>query len=279
MFDFIDIKLIDIIDIFLVALLVYYVYKLIRGTAAISIFSGIILIYIAWIVVNALKMSLMSAIINQVLSVGMIALIILFQQEIRRFLLHLGNRYITGGHAKLINRILGRKQETIALGALEELTQACRKMSDTKTGALIVIERSTRLGDEVRSGVVVDAEITTFLVKNIFFNKAPLHDGAVVIAEGRIAAAGCILPLSGKQNISKDLGTRHRAGLGQSENYDSLSVIVSEETGGISLAEGGILKQHLAPETLERLLIAKLMPEEEEQKPTLVDRVRRWIAK
>ena len=117
------------------------------------------------------------------------------------------------------------------------------------------------------------------LLKNLFYNKAPLHDGAVIIADGRIAAAGCILPLTGKQNISKDLGTRHRAALGQSENFDSLSVVVSEETGGISLAEGGILKQHLAPETLERLLIAKLMPEEEEQKPTLVDRVRGLISK
>ena len=120
---------------------------------------------------------------------------------------------------------------------------------------------------------------TAELLKNLFYNKAPLHDGAVVIADGRIAAAGCILPLSGKQNISKDLGTRHRAGLGQSENYDSLSVIVSEETGGISLAEGGILKQHLAPETLERLLTAKLMPEEDDQKPNLLERVKGWISK
>ena len=117
------------------------------------------------------------------------------------------------------------------------------------------------------------------MLKNLFYNKAPLHDGAVIIANGRIAAAGCILPLSGKQNISKDLGTRHRAGLGQSENYDSLSVIVSEETGGISLAEGGVLKRHLAPETLERMLTAKLMPEEVEAKPTLMERVKGWIIK
>ena len=129
------------------------------------------------------------------------------------------------------------------------------------------------------TGTTINADVNAELLKNLFYNKAPLHDGAVIIAEGRIAAAGCILPLSGKQNISKDLGTRHRAGLGQSEAYDSLSVIVSEETGAISLAEGGVLKRHLAPETLERLLTAKLMPEEEEKKPGLMDRVKGWIAK
>ena len=155
---------------------------------------------------------------------------------------------------------------------------------DTNTGETVNLRPTGVInggvsGNNGGTTTTVNADINAELLKNLFYNKAPLHDGAVVIAEGRIAAAGCILPLSGKQNISKDLGTRHRAGLGQSENYDSLSVIVSEETGGISLAEGGILKQHLAPETLERLLIAKLMPEEEEQKPTLVDRVRRWIAK
>ena len=139
MLDFIDIKLIDVIDVILVALLVYYIYKLIRGTAAISIFSGIIIIYVAWIIVNALNMSLLSAILGQILGVGVIAIIVLFQQEIRRFLLHLGNRYINGGESrKIIGLIFGRRQEEIPLETLDEITQACRKMSETKTGALIV---------------------------------------------------------------------------------------------------------------------------------------------
>lgn len=243
MFDFIDIKLIDIIDIFLVALLVYYVYKLIRGTAAISIFSGIILIYIAWIVVNALKMSLMSAIINQVLSVGMIALIILFQQEIRRFLLHLGNRYITGGHAKLINRILGRKQETIALGALEELTQACRKMSDTKTGALIVIAHTSSLEAVIETGDRVDANINRRLIENIFFKNSPLHDGAMIIANDRIVAARCTLPVSENPNIPAQYGMRHKAAAGMTEQTDAAVIVVSEETGNISFVRNGEIKK------------------------------------
>lgn len=243
MFDFIDIQLIDIIDIILVALLVYYVYKLIRGTAAISIFSGIILIYIAWIVVNALKMSLMSAIINQVLSVGMIALIILFQQEIRRFLLHLGNRYVTGGHAKLINRMLGRKQETIALGALEELTQACRKMSDTKTGALIVIAHTSSLEAVIETGDRIDANINRRLIENIFFKNSPLHDGAMIIANDRIVAARCTLPVSENPNIPAQYGMRHKAATGMTEQTDAAVIVVSEETGNISFVRNGQIKK------------------------------------
>lgn len=243
MFDFIDIQLIDIIDIILVALLVYYVYKLIRGTAAISIFSGIILIYIAWIVVNALKMSLMSAIINQVLSVGMIALIILFQQEIRRFLLHLGNRYVTGGHAKLINRMLGRKQESIALGALDELTHACRKMSDTKTGALIVIAHTSSLEAVIETGDRIDANINRRLIENIFFKNSPLHDGAMIIANDRIVAARCTLPVSENPNIPAQYGMRHKAATGMTEQTDAAVIVVSEETGNISFVRNGQIKK------------------------------------
>ncbi len=243
MFDFIDIHFIDVVDIILVALLVYYVYKLIRGTAAISIFSGIILIYVVWIVVNALNMSLMSAIINQILGVGMIALIILFQQEIRRFLLHLGNKYVSGGHAKIVKRILGRKQESMALGALEEITQACREMSDTKTGALIVITHTSSLESIIETGDTIDANISRRLIENIFFKNSPLHDGAMVIANDRIVAARCTLPVSENPNIPAHYGMRHKAATGVTEQTDAAVVVVSEETGNISFVQGGEIKK------------------------------------
>ena len=163
--------------------------------------------------------------------------------------------------------------------AILQTIEAVNSMAWTKTGALIIFQRDDDLQNIINTGTTIKADVNAELLKNLFYNKAPLHDGAVILANGRIAAAGCILPLTGKQNISKELGTRHRAGLGQSEAYDSLSVIVSEETGAISLAEGGVLKRHLAPETLERLLVSKLMPEEEEQKPTLVERLKGLISK
>jgi diadenylate cyclase len=186
------------------------------------------------------------------------------------------------GSQKLANLFgMGRAQEAKSTDtAILQTIEAVSSLAWTKTGALIVFQREDDLQNIINTGTTINADVNAELLKNLFYNKAPLHDGAVIIANGRIAAAGCILPLSGKQNISKDLGTRHRAGLGQSENYDSLSVIVSEETGGISLAEGGVLKRHLAPETLERLLIAKLMPEEEvTEKPALMERVKGWITK
>jgi diadenylate cyclase len=228
----------------------------------------------ATLLADVLQLNVVTFLLESVMQVGILALVIIFQPELRKMLEQFGSQKLSG--------LLGimRPHETKTTdAAILQIIEAVSSMSWTKTGALIVFQRDDSLQSIINTGTTVNADINAELLKNLFYNKAPLHDGAVVIAEGRIAAAGCILPLSGKQNISKDLGTRHRAGLGQSENYDSLSVIVSEETGGISLAEGGILKQHLAPETLERLLIAKLMPEEEEQKPTLVDRVRRWIAK
>ena len=244
MFDFIDIKLIDIIDIFLVALLVYYVYKLIRGTAAISIFSGIILIYIAWIVVNALKMSLMSAIINQVLSVGMIALIILFQQEIRRFLLHLGTRYLSGRKSRsIMNFVFGKRQEEIPLEALDEITQACRKMGETKTGALIVMGHTSSMEQIIETGDTVDARINRRLIENIFFKNSPLHDGAMVIVDNRIVAARCTLPITENPNIPANFGMRHRAAVGVTEQTDATVIVVSEETGNISFVKDGEIKR------------------------------------
>lgn len=242
MFSFVNIQLIDIIDILLVGFLIYQIYKLIRGTAAISIFVGIIIIYVVWIIVKALNMSLLTAIIGQVLGVGVIALIILFQQEIRRFLLHLGNRYVMGGGKRRLRWLLGNKQPEIVNEALDELTQACRRMGDTKTGALIVLTHSSSLGFVTETGDTIDANINRRLIENIFFKNSPLHDGAMVIANNRIVAARCTLPISENPNIPPQYGMRHRASAGITEETDASAIVVSEETGNISFVSNGEIK-------------------------------------
>ncbi|MBO7269551.1 MAG: diadenylate cyclase, partial [Bacteroidales bacterium] len=202
MFGIIDIHFMDILDILLVGLLVFYVYKLIRGTAAISIFLGIIILYIIWAVVKALNMSLLSALMGQVLGVGVIAIIVLFQQEIRKFLLRLGSTYLLNNqHLKFLNKLVGHKENGMELAALDEITAACQKMSETKTGALIVIAHSSSLQDVIQSGDVIDARISRRLIENLFFKNSPLHDGAMVITGVRIVAARCTLPISENPNI------------------------------------------------------------------------------
>ena len=259
------VELWDVIDILLVAFLFYKVMRFLRNTNAQKLFQGLVLLVAATLLTDVLRLNTMRYLLESV---------IIFQPELRKMLEQFGSQRLSS----LFGLLRGQENKTTDAAILQTV-EAVSSMSWTKTGALIVFQRGDSLQNIINTGTTVNADVNAELLKNLFYNKAPLHDGAVIIADGRIAAAGCILPLTGKQNISKDLGTRHRAALGQSENFDSLSVVVSEETGGISLAEGGILKQHLAPETLERLLIAKLMPEEEEQKPTLVDRVRGLISK
>lgn len=268
------VELWDVIDILLVAFLFYKVMRFLRNTNAQKLFQGLVLLVAATLLTDVLRLNTLRYLLESVMQVGILALVIIFQPELRKMLEQFGSQRLSS----LFGLMRGQETKTTDAAILQTI-EAVNSMAWTKTGALIVFQRSDSLQNIINTGTTINADVNAELLKNLFYNKAPLHDGAVIIADGRIAAAGCILPLSGKQNISKDLGTRHRAGLGQSENYDSLSVIVSEETGGISLAEGGILKQHLAPETLERLLIAKLMPAEEEQKPTLVDRVRGLISK
>ena len=268
------VELWDVIDILLVAFLFYKVMRFLRNTNAQKLFQGLALLVAATLLTDVLRLNTMRYLLESVMQVGILALVIIFQPELRKMLEQFGSQRLRS----LFGLLRGQENKTTDAAILQTV-EAVSSMSWTKTGALIVFQRGDSLQNIINTGTTVNADVNAELLKNLFYNKAPLHDGAVIIADGRIAAAGCILPLTGKQNISKDLGTRHRAALGQSENFDSLSVVVSEETGGISLAEGGILKQHLAPETLERLLIAKLMPEEEEQKPTLVDRVRGLISK
>ena len=240
MFDIINIHIMDVVDILLVGLLVYYVYKLIRGTAAISIFLGIIILYIIWAVVKALNMSLLSEIMGQVLGVGVIAIIVLFQQEIRKFLLSLGNNYILNNEKiKMFSKFLGNKGVSMELKALDEITQACRKMSETKTGALIVLARTSSMEFVIETGDVIDARINRRLIENLFFKNSPLHDGALVIMGGRIAAARCTLPITERTNIPANYGMRHKAAIGITEETDADAIIVSEETGRISFAKRG----------------------------------------
>lgn len=265
----------DVLDILIVAFLFYKLMRFLRRINAQKLFQGLVLLAATTLLAELLQLKALSFIMRAVMEVGVLALVIIFQPELRKMLEQFGSPRLF----RLLG--VGRGQENKGTDmAILQTVEAVNSLAWTKTGALIIFQREDDLRSIINTGTTINADVNAELLKNLFYNKAPLHDGAVIIVNGRIAAAGCILPLSGKQNISKDLGTRHRAGLGQSENYDSLSVIVSEETGGISLAEGGILKQHLAPETLERLLTAKLMPEtEEHDRQTLVERVKGLISK
>lgn len=243
MFNIVDIHVIDVIDILLVGLLVFYVYKLIRGTAAISIFLGIIILYIVWAVVKALNMSLLSEIMGQVLGVGVIAIIVLFQQEIRKFLLSLGSTYIVNNEKlKIFSKLFGNRGAGMQMEALDEITEACRKMSETKTGALIVLARTSSMDFVIETGDVIDARISRRLIENLFFKNSPLHDGAMVIANDRLVAARCTLPISKNPNIPANYGMRHRAATGLSEETDACVVVVSEETGNISFVMDGHIK-------------------------------------
>ena len=267
-------KVWDYIDILLVAFMLYKLMRFLRNTNAQKLFQGLVILLVLTALSGILQLSVVSWILTNVMQVGILALVVIFQPELRKMLEQFGSQklseWVSFGHTQ---------EAKTTDAAILQTIEAVNSLAWTKTGALIIFQREDSLQNIINTVTTINADVNAELLKNLFYNKAPLHDGAVIIAEGRIAAAGCILPLSGKQNISKDLGTSHRAGLGQSEAYDSLSVIVSEETGAISLAEGGVLKRHLAPETLERLLTAKLMPEEEEKKPGLMDRVKGWIAK
>ena len=194
--------------------------------------------------------------LSRMVEVGVLALIILFQPEIRRILEEMGSRRILALFTRTENA-------SVLEQTIEQTVLACSEMSQSRTGALIVFEREILLDDMVRSGTVLDAAVSSELLKNIFFVKAPMHDGAVIVRHGRVLGAGCMLPLSKNVNLSRDLGMRHRAGIGMSENSDAVVVIVSEETGSISVATGGMLKRHLKPETLDNLLRNELLPQEE----------------
>jgi diadenylate cyclase len=250
---FIHIKFLDLVDILLVAFLFYKLYNLVRGTVTFSIFLGIFIVFIAWIVVKALKMELLGSILSQLFGVGMIALIIVFQQEIRRFLLMLGNSYRTNKRIS-IGSLISSQFRNISPAGIKSIVDACIQMAKTKTGALIVISRENELNEYVRTGEFIDAEIRTDLINSIFYKNSPLHDGACIVAANRIQAVRCILPVSSSQEISPALGLRHRAAIGMSEVTDAFTIVVSEETGKISVSEGGKLIENVSPDELFRIL-------------------------
>lgn len=247
--DFIRITIIDVIDIFAIALLMYYLYKFTRGTQAPSILSGIVAIYILWLVVRAFRMEMLSAVLGHIIGVGVVALIVVFQPEIRRFLQMLGSRNRKRHGAFLTKLFDFNDTKTSQTDYLEALASACIDMSASKTGALIVIQQGVDLEWVAESGIPVDATITSPLLKNIFFKNSPLHDGAALIVAGRIHAAKCILP-STQNDVPVSFGMRHRAAIGITEVSDAIVVIVSEETGGISIAQEGQIKVGVAPAAL-----------------------------
>lgn len=250
------IRLMDVVDILLVALVIYAIIIMIQTTGASRIAKSVLIILALTLVTQILNMYLMNYLLDKILEIGLIVLVVVFQPEIRRMLEKLG--------AKNLREILSMKEEKREIDrVIEQTVTACETLSKERTGALIVFERSTSLIDWQKSGTVIDAQVSSELLRNIFFTKAALHDGAVIIRDERIAAAGCVLPLTQNRNISSDLGTRHRAGIGMSEASDAVVVIVSEETGTISVAVGGMLKRHLAAKTLEKLLENELAPQEE----------------
>lgn len=252
----------DIVDILIVAYLIYNIIMLIRKTNSFRLARGILLILIALWLSGVLKLTMFNRLLQKTVELGLIALVIIFQPELRRLLERMGSKTFPSFGSKPL--------ETLGMdNVISQTIAACTQLSSTKTGALIVFERSVTLDEQMRSGTTVNSDVTAELLKNIFYPKAPLHDGAVVIRDGRIAAAGCVLPLTSNTNLSPDLCTRHRAGIGMSEHSDAVVVIVSEETGGISIAVDGMLKRRLSAETFEAILRSELLPEEEQQR-------RRW---
>ncbi|MFA5712673.1 MAG: diadenylate cyclase CdaA [Bacteroidales bacterium] len=242
MFDFVKIGLIDIIDILLVGFLIYQAYKLIKGTIAINIFTGLLLFYLIWLISKAVGMKLISGILGQVMGVGVLALIILFQQEIRRFLMKLGTRYMNSKFfSKFIAKLNLSGGTPLESEDLNQLTEACQKMSESRIGALIVLANNSSLEDILESGDRLDAKISARLIEAIFTKGGPMHDGAMILSQGRIVAARCTLPISENLKIAPHYGMRHRAALGVSEESDSFVVVISEESGNISFVSKGVI--------------------------------------
>lgn len=250
---FITIRFLDILDILLVALLLYQLYRLIKGTVAFNIVIGLFSLYLLWLVVKALNMQLLGSIMGQFIGVGVLALIIVFHPEIRKFLVFIGTNYNVNKVLSL-DKLFGTHKGNSATSELfEVLAETCFSLSKSKTGAIIVIAKTSELNEQINTGERINAEVSSSLLRTIFFKNTPLHDGAVIIKNNTIVAAGCILPLTQK-DVDKTLGLRHRAAIGITENTDSVAVIVSEERGSVSLAAGGDLKRRISREVLIELL-------------------------
>lgn len=254
------IKMIEIWDFIDIAIVSYFIYQLlllVRRSRSGQVVKALVFLVIALGLASVLHLSVIRFILSRAVELGSIALVIIFQPELRRFLEQMGSGQI--------KKILVRDDNcgSDLENAITQTVAAYTALSKDKIGALTVFERNTLLDGSIKTGTVLDSAVSSELLKNIFWPKAPMHDGAVILRDGRVAGAGCMLPLSGNVNLSRDLGMRHRAGIGMSENSDAVVAIVSEETGSISVAVQGMLKRHLAPETLERLLRNELLPKEE----------------
>ena len=260
--QFRTISFIDILDILIVAYIIYRVMKLLKDTSAARLIKGIIILVGIMLLASMLHLTMISWLLQQALNVGLFAIVVVFQPELRRLLEQIGK----GNFSRLIVPADAPDEVESMITAT---VSACADMSRTKTGALIVFERRERLGEIISTGTMVDAAPSAELIKNIFFKNSPLHDGAMIVRAGRVCAAGCVLPLSGNQSLSRDLGTRHRAAVGMSESADSVLVVVSEETGSISVAIGGMLKRHLSPDMLRKLLENELLDSEKQEKSRL----------
>jgi len=247
----------DYLDIAIMAFVAYNIFRLVQSTKSASLLKGLFVFFAALVVSSLLKLNGINFILSSMVEIGILALVILFQPEIRRILEEMGSRRFIAFFTHSAENVNVMEQ------TISQTVLACTEMSQSRTGALIVFEREILLDDMIRSGTVLDAAVSNELLKNIFFVKAPMHDGAVIVRHGRVKAAGCMLPLSKNVNLSRDLGMRHRAGIGMSENSDAVIVIVSEESGSISVAIGGMLKRHLKPETLENLLRNELLPQDD----------------
>jgi diadenylate cyclase len=260
-FPLLQIQLTDILDIAILSFIIYKLLWMLRKTSSGRLMWGVLILMTAMFVSSyVLSLTATSWLLDKVVQWGLLVLVVLFQPEIRRFLERMGSGRL--GIVFASSKEAGQDMET----AITQTAEAYADLSRDKVGALMVFERQNLLDDVIKTGTELDCSVSSELLKNIFWNKAPLHDGAVIVREGRIVGAGCMLPLSGNVNLSRDLGMRHRAGIGMSEHSDAVVVIVSEETGSISAAVGGMLKRHLAPETLERLLRNELLNDKQEEK-------------
>lgn len=250
----------DVIDILLVALMLYYIYRLMRESRSLNVFNGIMVFVISWLFVSqVLQMRLLGSILDKLVSVGVIALIVLFQDDIRKFLYNLGAHRRMKAFSRFFSTSKGKdKVKKEVKETIMPIVMAAMNMSKGKVGALIVVERSVPLDDVIITGDQIDATINQRLIENIFFKNSPLHDGAVVISSKRIKAAGCILPVSHDLDIPKELGLRHRAAMGISQESDAVAIVVSEETGGISIAVNGTFHLRLSAEELESILTKEL---------------------
>lgn len=259
----------DLIDILIVSVAFYYLLSFVQRSNAMRVLTGVAAVLVIMWAAEFFKLYMLSFLMTNLVQVGLIALVVIFQPELRKALERVGS-------STNIKKFIGREMKSTWDNAIIQTVEACKMLAWSREGALIVFERRIHLNDYIKTGTIINADITSELLRNIFYPKAPMHDGAVIVQNAKICGAGCMLPLTSNQNISRDLGMRHRAGIGMSEQSDAVVVIVSEETGSISVATDGMLKRHLTPETLEKLLRNEFIPPDENEKP-FSERVKSFI--